>query len=81
MADVALAIQSPPPTGKSFAKGSKQARKKPFAGADEIPHLLPKMVRDVQKTALGAPRLFAESAKVVAAGDAAPVRAGRTIMG
>ena len=81
MADVALAIQGPPPAGKSFAKGRKQAREKPLAGVDEIPHLLPKMVRDVQKTALGAPRLLAESAKVVAAGDAVSVRVGRRIMG
>lgn len=81
MADVALAIQSPPPAGKSFAKGCKQAREKPLTRVDEIPHLLPKMVGDVQKTALGAARLLAESAKVVPAGDTASVRVGRRTMG
>ena len=81
MADVAFAIQGPPPAGKSFAKGGKHAREKPLTGVDEIPHLLPKMVRNVQKTTLGTPRLLAESAKVVAAGDTVSVRVGRSIMG
>ena len=81
MADVALAIQGPPPTGKSFAKGGEHPREKPFARVDEIPHLLPKMRRHVKQPTFGTARLNTESAEVVAACDTASVRVGRTTMG